>query len=156
MLRTLIGNFKGPKGDRGDTGLRGNQGPRGKQGEPGSVNGDSAIYFTVEQSRVNINSGEKCAILFGKIQKFFADLKTVAFTGNYEDLIDKPEVRTAPGIYYHNSYFGSSVTNVSYSTLIVPSGYTLKNGDFVLNKSSLFMINRVEGDIVHINWLLSL
>ena len=31
-------------------------------------------------------------MLFGKIKKFFSDLKTVAFTGSYTDLSNKPTI----------------------------------------------------------------
>lgn len=47
--------------------------------------------FTVADKRENIVSKEKMPKILGKIAKFFTDLKTVAFTGNYEDLIDKPK-----------------------------------------------------------------
>ena len=46
--------------------------------------------FTEASARVNIASGETLSTLFGKIKKFFADLKTVAFTGSYTDLSNKP------------------------------------------------------------------
>ena len=46
--------------------------------------------FTEASTRVNIASGETLSTLFGKIKKFFADLKTVAFTGSYTDLSNKP------------------------------------------------------------------
>ena len=46
--------------------------------------------FTEASTRVNITSGETLSALFGKIKKFFADLKTVAFTGSYNDLSNKP------------------------------------------------------------------
>lgn len=39
--------------------------------------------FTEASTRVNITSGETLSTLFGKIKKFFTDLKTVAFTGSY-------------------------------------------------------------------------
>ena len=38
---------------------------------------------------------EKSSILFGKIKKWFSDLKTVAFSGNYNDLSDKPTIDSA-------------------------------------------------------------
>lgn len=47
--------------------------------------------FTQSSTRTNINSGETISTIMGKIKKFFADLKTVAFTGSYNDLSDKPE-----------------------------------------------------------------
>ena len=46
--------------------------------------------FTEATNRSNIVSGETISVLFGKIKKFFADLKTVAFTGSYTDLSNKP------------------------------------------------------------------
>lgn len=46
--------------------------------------------FTQASTRANIESGETIAIIFGKIRKWFADLKAVAFSASYSDLIDKP------------------------------------------------------------------
>ena len=46
--------------------------------------------FTEATNRSNIVSGETISVLFGKIKKFFTDLKTVAFTGSYTDLSNKP------------------------------------------------------------------
>ena len=46
--------------------------------------------FTEASSRANIASGEKLSTIFGKIKKFFTDLKTVAFSGSFNDLSDKP------------------------------------------------------------------
>ncbi len=50
--------------------------------------------FTVADKRENIASKEKMAKILGKIAKFFTDLKTVAFTGSYKDLTDKPSAAT--------------------------------------------------------------
>ena len=46
--------------------------------------------FEEATNRSNIVSGETISVLFGKIKKFFTDLKTVAFTGSYTDLSNKP------------------------------------------------------------------
>lgn len=46
--------------------------------------------FTVAAKRENIASKEKMPKILGKIAKFFTDLKTVAFTGSYKDLSNKP------------------------------------------------------------------
>lgn len=53
--------------------------------------------FTVAAKRENIASKEKMPKILGKIAKFFADLKAVAFTGNYNDLSDKPTSLLANG-----------------------------------------------------------
>ena len=51
---------------------------------------DNVTAFVQASTRANIQSGETHSVIFGKIAKFFADLKTVAFTGSYKDLSDKP------------------------------------------------------------------
>ena len=46
--------------------------------------------FSQASSRANLTTGEKISVAFGKIAKWFADLKTVAFTGAYSDLTGAP------------------------------------------------------------------
>ena len=53
---------------------------------------DVTASFTAASSRTNISSGEKLSTLFGKIAKWFSDLKAVAFSGSYFDLSDKPTI----------------------------------------------------------------
>lgn len=48
--------------------------------------------FTVAAKRENIASKEKMPKILGKIAKFFADLKTVAFSGKYNNLDGKPAI----------------------------------------------------------------
>lgn len=48
--------------------------------------------FTMAVSRININSDETYPTVFGKIKKWFNDLKTVAFSGSYNDLSDQPTI----------------------------------------------------------------
>lgn len=48
--------------------------------------------FTTADSRANIVSGEGQSMLWGKVRKWFADLKDVAFSGSYTDLTDKPAI----------------------------------------------------------------
>lgn len=61
--------------------------------------GDMNIIFTEPTERILFNSGESLSIIIGKIKKFLSDIKTVAFTGKYSDLIEKPGVvsKTASG-----------------------------------------------------------
>lgn len=59
---------------------------------------DNTVTFSQADTRSNIATGEKQSILFGKIAKFFADLKTVAFTGSYTDLSNKPSIPTAVAV----------------------------------------------------------
>ena len=56
-----------------------------------SGNGSNVtVAFTAASTRANIATGEKLSVAFGKLAKWFADLKTVAFTGAYSDLTGKP------------------------------------------------------------------
>lgn len=47
------------------------------------------VAFTEASSRTNIATGESQSTLWGKVKKFFTDLKAVAFSGSYNDLSDK-------------------------------------------------------------------
>ena len=46
--------------------------------------------FTTATTRSNLTTKEKLSISFGKISKWFSDLKAVAFSGSYNDLSNKP------------------------------------------------------------------
>lgn len=62
-----------------------------------ATNGDTSentVTFKTASARENLKSGEKHNILFGKIAKWFADLKAVAFSGSYNDLSNKPTIPT--------------------------------------------------------------
>lgn len=45
---------------------------------PGDVS-DATVTFTAASTRTNVSTGEKLAVLFGKIAKWFGDLKALAF-----------------------------------------------------------------------------
>ena len=62
---------------------------------------DRTVSFTQAGTRENIRSGEKHKTIFGKIAKYFSDLKPVAFTGSYNDLQDKPS-NLAPSSHRHS------------------------------------------------------
>lgn len=78
-----------------------------------------SVTFTEAQTRSNIESGEGLNTLFGKIKKFFTDLKAVAFSGSYTDLTDKPTIPD-PNDYVRKT--GDTITGVLYRhTSIDPS-----------------------------------
>lgn len=53
---------------------------------------NGTVTFTEAVNRENITSGSTLSVLFGKIKKWFSDLKTVAFTGSYTDLSNTPSI----------------------------------------------------------------
>lgn len=62
---------------------------------------ETTIEFIQAEGRVNIEGGEKQSTLFGKIKKYFSDMKNVAFSGSYNDLSDKPSIPAV--IWYKKS-----------------------------------------------------
>lgn len=50
------------------------------------------VTFTEAAERVNVTTGDTLTTLMGKISKWFSGLKTVAFTGKYEDLTGLPTI----------------------------------------------------------------
>jgi len=61
---------------------------------PNVSTNDQTPTFTQASTRNNIVSGEKLSVILGKVQKFFNDLKTVAFSGSFTDLSNKPQVNS--------------------------------------------------------------
>lgn len=58
---------------------------------------NATIAFKAATTRTNLTTGEKISISFGKIAKWFSDLKTVAFSGSYNDLSNTPTSLPANG-----------------------------------------------------------
>ena len=89
--------------------------------------------FETATNRSNIVSGETISVLFGKIKKFFTDLKTVAFTGSYTDLSNKPTSMQNPNSLTltmngsSSSYNGASSASKSWyaPTSVGTAGYNL-------------------------------
>ena len=67
------------------------------KGEAGTDASNNTVSFTMASTRVNISTGEKLSVAFGKIARWLADLKTVAFTGKYSDLDGRPASLPANG-----------------------------------------------------------
>lgn len=70
---------------------------------------NTTVTFT-ESTRVKPTSGEKLSTIVGKIVKWLADLKTVAFSGSYNDLNNIPSTFN-PAAHNHYSFMTSG-TNI--------------------------------------------
>lgn len=77
-------------------------------GGTGDIN-NAKVTFAEAQERTNIESQETMSTLFGKIKKWFSDLKTVAFSGSYNDLSDKPNIPTNTSELTNDSGFLTSI-----------------------------------------------
>lgn len=61
---------------------------------PNVATNDQTPTYGIASVRENLSSGEKLSTAFGKIRRWFADLKPVAFSGSYHDLNNKPVIPT--------------------------------------------------------------
>lgn len=119
---------------------------------------DQTPEFTQASARANIVSGETLSTILGKIMKFFNDLKTVAFSGSFDDLSNKPTIGDATltiqknGVAV-NTFTANSSTDVS-ANITVPtktsdltndSGYTTNIGTVTQVKVGTTPYNPTDG-----------
>lgn len=113
----------------------------GETPTPSSDVSDSTVTFTETSTRTNILSGETLSVIFGKIKKFFSDLKTVAFTGSYNDLSDTPSLFSGS---YNDLTDKPTIPTVNNATLTIKQGENTM-GTFTANASSDVTITLAEG-----------
>ena len=100
---------------------------------PNVTTNDQTPTFTQAATRENIASGNKLSVIFGKIMKWFADMKAVAFSGSYNDLSDKPSIPT-----------------VGNGTVTIKQAGTSK-GTFTMNQSGNTEINLTDNNTTYGN-----
>lgn len=93
----------------------------------GGDTAENTVKFNTASERKNLASGESHTTLFGKIAKWFADLKEVAFTGkiSWSDVTGKPSTY-APSSHTHDErYYTKSEINskVNYASTTFSSSY---------------------------------
>jgi hypothetical protein len=112
--------------------------------------------FSQASSRTNLTTGEKLSTIFGKIAKWFADLKTVAFTGSYNDLSNKP---TIPAAVTVDQTYSASSTNPQSGTAVAgaiankqnrltrveltQTGNDISIDSFIASQAYLHILNRL-------------
>lgn len=57
-----------------------------------NMNAKISVEFEETANRQQVATGDSLPTLFSKVKKFFSDLKTVAFSGSYNDLSDVPVI----------------------------------------------------------------
>lgn len=108
----------------------------------------SNVTNTITQAatRTNLTTGEKLSISLGKIMKWFSDLKTVAFSGSYNDLTNKPTSLKNPtsmkvqlnggtteGTNQY-TYDGSAAKNINITPSSIGASASNHNHDSVYSK----------------------
>ena len=151
----------GIKGVKEDSFRRGNVVLTAKDVGAVSTGGDTAentTAFTAAPARENLKSGESHATLFGKIVKWFSDLKEVAFTGKipWSDVTGKPSTY-APSSHTHDErYYTESEVDSIYSGIMqnLISGdenvttklsKNIANGDATLDNRITAVANALKG-----------
>ena len=76
--------------------------------------------FAVAAQRANIQAGDTLDVAFGKLARYCADLKNVAFSGSYNDLTDQPNIPSKPDDIGALSVDGTAVDSVKWN------GYNIK------------------------------
>lgn len=73
--------------------------PKGEEGSLAAGDAkDLTVTFVESTERINVESGDSFSVILGKVRKWFSDLKKVAFTGKFSDLVDKPTTVDEYGI----------------------------------------------------------
>ena len=67
----------------------------------------NVVSFTESTIRNGISSGETLSSMLGKISKWYSDLSDVAFTGSYNDLVNKPSIPSKMSDITNDSNFVS-------------------------------------------------
>lgn len=120
---TSSSSVTGIKGVNEDSFRRGNVVLTAKDVGAVSTGGDTAentTAFTAASARENLKSGESHATLFGKIVKWFADLKEVAFTGKipWADVTGKPSTYTPASHTHDNQYYKKEESDAALAALM--------------------------------------
>lgn len=95
---------------------------------------DATVDFTIAQTRVNIQSGEDSKTLFGKIKRWFADLKDVAFTGKYSDLTGQPTSLKNPNALTFTGAVTGNYDGSAAKSVAIPS---VGNGTLTIQKNGV-------------------
>lgn len=110
-------------------------------GPTGTNASNNVVDFTVAGTRVNIQMGEKLSVAFGKIARFLSDLKTVAFSGSYNDLSNRPTSLPANGGH------ADSATKDANGNVIT---------DFYATKTDISRVYKFQGSVQNVAALLAL
>lgn len=84
--------------------------------------------FQTASTRTNIASGESTSTLWGKVKKWFSDLKTVAFSGKYKDLDEKPYVNGLQMVDGNHNYVVCDTPATEATKILTIPGFKTVKG----------------------------
>lgn len=89
--------------------------------------------FIQSATRTNIESGETLSTLLGKIKKVFSDLKLIAFSADYGDLSNTPEIPPPVSVkgnaeaFYRTGEVNITADNIGLGNVENKSGETIRS-----------------------------
>lgn len=101
----------------------------GLENVPNVTTNNQTPTFTQADNRINITSGETLSTLFSKIAKWFSDLKSIAFSSSYKDLLDTPNFLTGGSQTTTSDVDGGSNVFTFNNADGTSSTFTVKNGN---------------------------
>lgn len=115
----------------------------GAVAEGGNIS-DTTVTFAATTTRANLVSGEKVSVGFGKIKKWFADLKSFAF----KDLVNNLTTSTtgsaldaSQGKILNDKYDELNRSlDIDYYTSTIPTNYVTFSGSIALESSNAFYL----------------
>lgn len=121
----------------------------GKLDKTGDASNVTAT-FVQASTRENLSSKEKLSVSLGKIMKYFADLKTVAFSGSYTDLSNRPTIPSAVSDLSDGAdYAKKSEIPTDNASLTNGAGYqTASQVDTAITKKGYQTAQQVESAIM--------
>lgn len=107
---------------------------------------DVTVIFSESENRINIASGEKMSLLWGKVRKWFSDLKTVAFSGRAADLSDDDTHRFATDTekaVWNDKYTRADTDGKDTAALTAAQAYTDTKDAENLAAAKTYVLDRI-------------
>ena len=111
---------------------------------------DVTVTFSQATDRTNVETGDKLTTIVGKIARWFADLKSVAFSGKTSDLTDDAAHRFTTDTEkagWNDKYTKTETDNKDIATLKMAKDYTDVLGGNVYKKSEIYTKAETENKI---------
>ena len=107
---------------------------------------NTTAVFQDASSRANLESGEKLSVLFGKISKWLTDLKTVCFTGSYNDLSNRPNLHAVATSGNYNQLNNRPTIGAAASRSVVNNATTTSDGTVLDGRMGKRLMDRLLQD----------
>lgn len=113
--------------------------PSGKPLSDGGDLSEASVTFTADSTRTLPKSGSRFKAFCGSVLKFLSDLKTVSFSGSYNDLSNKPSIPSGAAA-------SQAVAN-NCTTTAAGSVLDARQGKVLMDKTSQLISDLANGQI---------